>query len=337
MIDNVILIMTGALAGRSFTVLLSNLSCSLTCVDTLVAGIVRKLPSAWIFWFNREPSRCKRSSVSCSVCLTFFWRRFREIHRLVLVDSPISGYFTECLGHGSLDETRVEFIRNSVYKVKCLLRCLPFYIHVDNRCTWKISFPAATYFKENQKSFRVFWWVTELKCWLFDLTTYSQNLLYFEADRRVISISISSVDTEMSTSDKIRLFPKYGYLFPTGQMELASCTSLEKVKTVLAKYGSYCPYLSRFGAVEPGSFDKVSGSYLIFEPTLNIFRYFTMKRCSYPRKRLDASQDTPSLLLMWNFSSKSCEILCGFLNVLFNNKSCALMRGSFILEQEWQR
>jgi len=35
----------------------------------------------------------------------------------VLVDSPISGYFTECLGHGSLDETRVEFIRNSVYKV----------------------------------------------------------------------------------------------------------------------------------------------------------------------------------------------------------------------------
>ena len=81
-------------------------------------------------------------------------------------------------------------------------------------------------------------------------------------------------------------------------MELASCTSLEKVKTVLAKYGSYCPYLSRFGAVEPGSFDKVSGSYLIFEPTLNIIRYFTMKRCSYPRKRLDASQDTPSLLLM---------------------------------------
>ena len=102
----------------------------------------------------------------------------------------------------------------------------------------------------------------------------------------------------MSTSDKIRLFPKCGYLFPIGQIELASCTSLEKIKTVLTKYGSYCPYLSRFGTVEPGSFDKVSGSYLIFEPALNIFRYFTMKNCSYPRKRLDASQDTPSLLLM---------------------------------------
>jgi hypothetical protein len=87
-------------------------------------------------------------------------------------------------------------------------------------------------------------------------------MLNFEADRRVISISVSSVDTEMSTSDKIRLFPKHGYLFPGGQIELASCTSLEKIKSVLSKYGSNCPYLSRFGAVEPDTFDAVSVSYL---------------------------------------------------------------------------
>lgn len=40
-----------------------------------------------------------------------------EIHRLVLIDTPISGYFSECLGQHTLDETRVEFVRNSVYKV----------------------------------------------------------------------------------------------------------------------------------------------------------------------------------------------------------------------------
>lgn len=190
MIDNVILIMTGALAGRSFTEL------SESCHP--------------LGFFDSIENLLVASDL-------------QEIHRLVLVDSPISGYFTECLGHGSLDETRVEFIRNSVYKVY-----LEDFISSCNILQGK------------SKKF-----------------SSLLNLLYFEADRRVISISISSVDTEMSTSDKIRLFPKYGYLFPTGQMELASCTSLEKVKTVLAKYGSYCPYLSRFGAVEPGSFDKV--------------------------------------------------------------------------------
>jgi len=44
-------------------------------------------------------------------------KTYREIHRLVLIDTPISTYFNDCLKNEKIDETNIEFIRNSVYKV----------------------------------------------------------------------------------------------------------------------------------------------------------------------------------------------------------------------------
>ena len=51
------------------------------------------------------------------VCSRSSFGLHREIHRLVLVDTPISTYFNDCLRNENIDETNIEFIRNSVYKV----------------------------------------------------------------------------------------------------------------------------------------------------------------------------------------------------------------------------
>jgi len=55
--------------------------------------------------------------VTVSRVSNFLKASFSEIHRLVLIDTPISGYFSGCLGQHTLDETRLEYVRNSVHKV----------------------------------------------------------------------------------------------------------------------------------------------------------------------------------------------------------------------------
>ena len=45
----------------------------------------------------------------------------RELHRIVLVDTPISAYFGECFRDENLDEVNIEILRNSLYKVSYFL------------------------------------------------------------------------------------------------------------------------------------------------------------------------------------------------------------------------
>eukprot|EP00223_Ostreococcus_mediterraneus_P010266 CAMPEP_0179633770 /NCGR_PEP_ID=MMETSP0932-20121108/7673_1 /TAXON_ID=548131 ORGANISM="Ostreococcus mediterraneus, Strain clade-D-RCC2596" /NCGR_SAMPLE_ID=MMETSP0932 /ASSEMBLY_ACC=CAM_ASM_000582 /LENGTH=192 /DNA_ID=CAMNT_0021503449 /DNA_START=406 /DNA_END=984 /DNA_ORIENTATION=+ len=94
----------------------------------------------------------------------------REIHRLVLIDTPISTYFNDCLKNEKIDETNIEFIRNSVYKAY-LEDFVNFCIQLGDECS--------------------------------DL----MQLLVFEADRRVINITLSSMSrfkgAEPRTLDKI--------------------------------------------------------------------------------------------------------------------------------------
>jgi V-type H+-transporting ATPase subunit d len=84
MIDNVILIMTGALHGRSFEEL---------------------------------AEKCHPLGLFDSIENLMIANDIRDIHRIVLVDTPVSTYFTECLGYGSLDEANLEMVRSCAYKV----------------------------------------------------------------------------------------------------------------------------------------------------------------------------------------------------------------------------
>jgi len=84
-----------------------------------------------------------------------------------------------------------------------------------------------------------------------------QELLYFEADRRVMNIAVASLGTEMSASDKINLFPKHGHLFPNVHISLASCTTIDKIQAVLRSSASLCGYVGRLSTVDIDVFDKV--------------------------------------------------------------------------------
>ena len=61
----------------------------------------------------------------------------------------------------------------------------------------------------------------------------AQQLLVFEADRRVINITLSSFGTELTVSDKLKLFPSFGSLNPSGQLAMAQCTNSEEFHNML--------------------------------------------------------------------------------------------------------
>ncbi len=56
---------------------------------------------------------------------------YRELHRIVLVDTPISAYFGECFRDENLDEVNVEILRNSLYKVTYFLLKLIENYHIN--------------------------------------------------------------------------------------------------------------------------------------------------------------------------------------------------------------
>jgi len=190
MIDNVVLIMAGAVCGRSLVGLKENFH-PLGLFDSIENLLVAN--------------------------------DLKEIHRLVLVDTPISHYFNACLRSDNLDESRIEFIRNSAHKVY-----LEDFIDTCTRL------------QDGSKS------VSALL-----------ELLYFEADRRVMNIAVASLGTEMSASDKINLFPKHGHLFPNVHISLASCTTIDKIQAVLRSSASLCGYVGRLSTVDIDVFDKV--------------------------------------------------------------------------------
>ena len=62
---------------------------------------------------------------------TFYVHWYRELHRIVLVDTPISAYFGECFRDQNLDEVNVEILRNSLYKVTYFLLKLIENYHIN--------------------------------------------------------------------------------------------------------------------------------------------------------------------------------------------------------------
>ena len=85
----------------------------------------------------------------------------------------------------------------------------------------------------------------------------AQQLLVFEADRRVINITLSSFGTELTVSDKLKLFPSFGSLNPSGQLAMAQCTNSEEFHNMLEVMAPYGSVLSRFKGAEPRTLDKV--------------------------------------------------------------------------------
>ena len=170
MIDNVILLITGTLHGRDTHELLD-----------------RCHP---LGWFDTLPALCVATNVE-------------ELYRTVLVETPLSAYFRDCLSASELDDLNIEIIRNKLYKA---------YLEDFYHFTQSLGGTTAESMGE---------------------------LLAFEADRRTINITINSFGTSLSKTERARLFPAIGKLFPAGNNALAKADELDQVKAIVESVPEY--------------------------------------------------------------------------------------------------
>ncbi len=116
-------------------------------------------------------------------------------------------YFRDCLSASDLDDLNIEIIRNTLYK---------------------------SYLEDFYAFCQTLGGVT---------TEAMSDLLAFEADRRVINITINSFGTSLSKEERARLFPTIGKLYPAGNNLLAKADELDQVKLVLDSVPEYRPFL----------------------------------------------------------------------------------------------
>ncbi|XBI17972.1 hypothetical protein VPH35_059881 [Triticum aestivum] len=160
MIDNVVLIVTGTLHERDVNELLE---------------------------------KCHPLGMFDSIASLAVAQNMRELYRLVLVDTPLAPYFSECITSEDLDDMNIEIMRNTLYKA-----------YLEDFYKFCAKLGGAT---------------AEIMC----------NLLSFEADRRAVNITINSIGTELTRDDRRKLYSNFGLLFPYGHEDLAVCEDVDQV------------------------------------------------------------------------------------------------------------
>lgn len=187
MIDNVVLIVTGTLHERDVQDLLQN---------------------------------CHPLGMFDSIETLAVAQNMRELYRLVLVDSPLAPYFSDCIRSEDLDEMNIEIMRNTLYKA-----------YFEDFCQFCQKLGGTT------------------AEWMTDMLT-------FQADRRTINLTINSMGTELTRDDRKKLYPAVGLLYPQGQQGLAACEDYDQVRSVLENYSQYHTIYSKMGFGETPLLDK---------------------------------------------------------------------------------
>jgi V-type H+-transporting ATPase subunit d len=187
MIDNVVLIVTGTLHERDVHELLE---------------------------------KCHPLGMFDSIASLAVAQNMRELYRLVLVDTPLAPYFSECITSEDLDDMNIEIMRNTLYKA---------YLEDFYRFCQKLGGATST-----------------IMC----------DLLAFEADRRAVNITINSIGTELTRDDRRKLYSKFGILYPYGHEELAACDDFDAVRGAMEKYPPYQAIFSKLSFGESQMLDK---------------------------------------------------------------------------------
>ncbi|KAJ1893319.1 H(+)-transporting V0 sector ATPase subunit d, partial [Kickxella alabastrina] len=141
-------------------------------------------------FFDTMPALCVATTV-------------QDLYSTVLVDSPLAGYFRECLSAEDLNELNIEIIRNTLHKAYLE----DFYAYCQ-----RLGEPTASVMAE---------------------------MLKFEADRRTVNITINSFGTELSKDDRFKLYPRLGNMYPEAQTKLARVDDMDQVKAILEQYSEY--------------------------------------------------------------------------------------------------
>ncbi|KAI6700581.1 hypothetical protein NL676_014905 [Syzygium grande] len=187
MIDNVVLIVTGTLHERDVQELLE---------------------------------KCHPLGMFDSIATLAVAQNMRELYRLVLVDTPLAPYFSECITSEDLDDMNIEIMRNTLYKA---------YLEDFYRFCQKLGGATAE---------------------------IMSDLLAFEADRRAVNITINSIGTELTRDDRKKLYSSFGLLYPYGHEELAVCEDIDQVRGVMEKYPPYQSIFSKLSYGESQMLDK---------------------------------------------------------------------------------
>lgn len=151
----------------------------------------------------------------------------QELYESVLVDTPLAPYFKGCLNAQDLDELNIEIIRNTLYKR---------YLEDFNHFVSGLNGPTS-----------------ELM----------QNILAFEADRRAITVTINSFDTDLSKDDRKNLYPSFGRLYPEGTYALSQAEDIDTVKAACAGVGEYATMFEQLTSATAG--DKTLDDYFFEE------------------------------------------------------------------------
>jgi len=126
-----------------------------------------------------------------------------DLYSTVLIDTPLAPYIQECNLQQNLDELNIEIIRNTLFKA---------YLEDFHRFCQELGGVTAE---------------------------VMSGILEFEADRRAVNITLNSIGTDLSKSDRKNLYPRFGMLYPEGTAKLEKADSPETVKQVMDLFPNY--------------------------------------------------------------------------------------------------
>lgn len=156
-----------------------------------------------------------------------------ELYQTVLVETPLAPYFRDCLSAADLDDLNIEIIRNTLYKS-----------YLEDFYEFSLSLGGVT-------------------------TEAMQDLLAFEADRRVISITVNSFGTSLTKEERARLFPSIGKLYPAGNNALARADDVEQVKSVCDMVPEYKSFFDGPPGQEEAQLDHLEDKFSKEEVRIN--------------------------------------------------------------------
>lgn len=128
-----------------------------------------------------------------------------SLYNTVLIDTPLAPFFKDCLTADDLDDLNIEIIRNRLYK---------------NYLESFVNFVESEFTSPDKE--------------------IMTNLLSFEADKRVINISLNSLNNpDLTAENKLSLFPSYGRLYPAYHARLSEVDDVEQLKALVESIGEY--------------------------------------------------------------------------------------------------
>jgi V-type H+-transporting ATPase subunit d len=189
-----------------------------------------------------------------------------ELYNSVLVETPLAPYFKGSLSHQDLDELNIEIVRNTLYKNYLE----DFYKFINTNPDFTGT-PTQEVMSE---------------------------ILEFEADRRAINITLNSFGTELSKTERRKLYPEFGKLYPEGSLMLSRADDVEGVALAVSGVGDYKTFFDAVGLTQGGSggLGNMSGGAGNEGKSLeDLFYQKEMELC----KMVFTRQFTPAVIYAW--------------------------------------